>query len=68
MHENSAHFQKFSELYVHEHPTEWRNYYQVLTLDFSQVSGESKNLQITPFSTSTISQLFQIFTEIMFLG
>ena len=58
----------FSGLYVHEHPTEWRNYYQVLTLDFSQVSGESKNLQITPFSTSTISQLFQIFTEIMFLG
>ncbi|MBR4268089.1 MAG: AAA family ATPase [Bacteroidales bacterium] len=35
----------FSGLYVHEHPTEWRNYYQVLTLDFSQVSGESQNLE-----------------------
>lgn len=35
----------FSGLYVHEHPTQWRNYYQVLKLDFSQVSGDSKNLE-----------------------
>ena len=35
----------FSGLYVHEHPTKWRNYYQVLTLDFSQVAGESEHLE-----------------------
>ncbi len=35
----------FSGLYVHEHPTKWRNYYQVLTLDFSQVSGEFELLK-----------------------
>ncbi len=35
----------FSGLYVHEHPTKWRNYYQVLTLDFSQVQGESEHLE-----------------------
>ena len=35
----------FSGLYVHEHPTKWRNYYQVLVLDFSQVQGESEHLE-----------------------
>ena len=35
----------FSGLYIHEHPTKWHNYYQVLTLDFSQVSGEFEKLK-----------------------
>ncbi|MBP5367860.1 MAG: AAA family ATPase [Bacteroidales bacterium] len=35
----------FGGLYVHEHPTQWRNYYQVLTLDFSQVLNEYDKLK-----------------------
>jgi hypothetical protein len=35
----------FSGLYIHEHPTKWRNYYQVLTLDFSQVGGTFDDLE-----------------------
>ncbi len=35
----------FSGLYIHEHPTKWRNYYQVLTLDFSQVGGTIDDLE-----------------------
>ncbi|MBQ3656449.1 MAG: AAA family ATPase, partial [Bacteroidales bacterium] len=35
----------FSGLYIHEHPTKWRNYYQVLKLDFSQVSGSFEQLE-----------------------
>ncbi|MBQ3657730.1 MAG: AAA family ATPase, partial [Bacteroidales bacterium] len=36
----------FSGLYIHEHPTKWRNYYQVLTLDFSQVGGTIEDLEV----------------------
>ena len=35
----------FSGLYIHEHPTKWRNYYQVLSLDFSQVGGTIDDLE-----------------------
>lgn len=35
----------FSGLYVHEHPTPWRNYYQVMMLDFSKVTSDSENLR-----------------------
>ncbi|MBR4677109.1 MAG: AAA family ATPase [Bacteroidales bacterium] len=34
----------FSGLYIGEHPTKWRNYYRVISLDFSQVSCEYDNL------------------------
>ncbi|MCR5455684.1 MAG: ATP-binding protein, partial [Bacteroidales bacterium] len=35
----------FSGLYIHQHPTKWHNYYQVLKLDFSQVSGSFEQLE-----------------------
>ncbi|MBQ3656608.1 MAG: AAA family ATPase, partial [Bacteroidales bacterium] len=35
----------FLGLYIHEHPTKWRNYYQILKLDFSQVSGSFEQLE-----------------------
>ena len=35
----------FSGLWIHEHPTERRAFYQVLKLDFSQVDGKIENLE-----------------------
>ena len=35
----------FSGLWIHEHPTERRAFYQVLKLDFSQVEGKLENVE-----------------------
>ena len=35
----------FSGLWIHEHPTERRAFYQVLKLDFSQVDGKIENVE-----------------------
>lgn len=35
----------FSGLWIHEHPTERRAFYQVLTLDFSQVNGKVEKVE-----------------------
>ncbi|MCR5454955.1 MAG: AAA family ATPase, partial [Bacteroidales bacterium] len=35
----------FAGLWIHEHPTERRAFYQVLKLDFSQVDGKLENVE-----------------------
>ena len=35
----------FGGLYIGQHPTQLRNHYQVLSLDFSQIGGNIKQLE-----------------------